>query len=202
MSEHEPDLLLEPDGGEPSATESPLESASGSALTYERSVVVRGATYRVRAHTCAGAAGPALAVDLVGAAPTGEVITEVTARVPIAALNDVARLVDQLLSGVAMLDAVGSPGPDRARSDRGSKAGPPNNGQPWTSEANSTLAELWLANQESADVREALREAGAELGRSVGSIRSQLPRIGLDPDVPGRALSTAAAETLGPRAVG
>ena len=71
-------------------------------------MLIHDVIYRVRAAASTEDGAPVLMLDVVGAVPTGEVVAEFSARVPITALNDVARLIDQMLSRVAILDTVES----------------------------------------------------------------------------------------------
>ncbi len=77
---------------------------------------------------------------------------------------------------------------DPAPAPRRPRPQPPNGRQPWTSELDEVLRETWMAAAESTPAGEVIGELMAGMGRSRGSIRARLARIGCDPDVPGRVL--------------
>jgi hypothetical protein len=75
-----------------------------------------------------------------------------------------------------------------AKPRREPRPGPPNSRAPWVADLDAALREAWLAESSATPVDEVLGELAKRMGRSRGSIRARLARVGCDPDVPGRTL--------------
>lgn len=71
----------------------------------------------------------------------------------------------------------------------GSARRPPNSNQPWTDDLDAQLGGTWLAVWPTEPAHKVIRSLADALGRSRGDIRSRLPRVGCDPDVPSRLLN-------------
>lgn len=125
-----------------------------------------------------------LTLDLHGASDTDGTVADGSLRLPVAASAETARLLTRALT------AVGALGPRK----RGTA---PNSHAPWTPDQDTALRADWLAHSESTPATTAIRALATARQRSPGSIRARLSRLGCDPDVPGRLLTSATADLIG-----
>lgn len=85
--------------------------------------------------------------------------------------------------GTADIDVPQSPKPRREP-----RPGAPNSRQPWTADLDTVLKDTWLGTPSTTPATTVIGELAKGMGRSRGSIRARLARVGCDPDVPGRTL--------------
>ncbi|MGW1678902.1 hypothetical protein [Saccharopolyspora sp. NPDC002376] len=138
-------------------------------------------TYGINAKgESAGEDQPAsVAVEFTGADADGRVVAEGNLLIAIDGLGDASAFLTRTLDALAALHAP----PGRSRS----RPRPPNAGRPWTDADGELLRERWLSALGESAARLA-GELAEELGRTRAAVRAQLPRLGCDPDVPGRPL--------------
>ncbi|MQA64248.1 MAG: helix-turn-helix domain containing protein [Actinophytocola sp.] len=113
-----------------------------------------------------------VAVNVVAAGEQAEVIAEGTMEVDIAAAGTLGTVLAKALRSVADI---------AAQQGGGSAAAAANWGQPWTDAMDAELERQWLAGATVAEIADLF-------GRSPGSIRARLPRVGCDPVNPGAYL--------------
>ncbi|MER7080804.1 hypothetical protein SAMN02982929_05824 [Saccharopolyspora kobensis] len=125
-----------------------------------------------------------VAVEFAGADADGRVVAEGNLLIAVDGLGDAGAFLTRTLDGLAALHAPWSNGRGRSRPR------PPNAGRPWTDADGELLRERWLSALGESAARLA-GELAEELGRTRAAVRAQLPRLGCDPDVPGRPLGQA-----------
>ncbi|MBN6038660.1 helix-turn-helix domain containing protein [Amycolatopsis sp. 195334CR] len=127
------------------------------------------ATYTVEATSLPEAR---VAVDVSAAGPQGEPVADGHLELDAAAAATLANVLAKALRSAGALGRTGArrPGPR-----------PAHQGQPWSPTLDEDLERRWLAGEPV----EAIAEA---FGRSPGSIRARLPRVGCDPEAPGAYL--------------
>lgn len=150
--------------------------------TYENAVRIGSTTYQVVA-----TADPDLSVDLAGVDASGVLVAEGTIRLPADAGAKIGKLLAQVLEALSRLSTPSSP----SARDR-----PANANQPWTQELDDGLRADWLAAGAGTPTADLIRSIAKRLERSPTSIRSRLARVGCDPDVPGRELSSDGAQVF------
>ncbi|MFI0463671.1 hypothetical protein ACH347_06285 [Saccharopolyspora sp. 5N102] len=125
-----------------------------------------------------------VAVEFTGADADGRVVAEGNLLIAVDGLGDANAFLAQTLDGLAALHSPWATGRGRSRPR------PPNAGRPWTEADGERLRERWLSSVGETASR-LIGELGEEFGRTRGAVRAQLPRLGCDPDVPGRVLAAA-----------
>ncbi|PKW15069.1 hypothetical protein [Saccharopolyspora spinosa] len=153
-------------------------------MDFSNEVRVGQHTYGVTAKGEPGIADqPAtVAMEFTGADADGRVVAEGNLLIAVDGLGDVNAFLAQTLGGLAALHAPWTPGRGRSRPR------PPNAGRPWTETDGERLRERWLGSVGETANR-LIGELAEEFGRTRGAVRAQLPRLGCDPDVPGRVLA-------------
>jgi hypothetical protein len=149
--------------------------------TYESQVQVGPVTYRVQA-----TAQQDVLVEVFGADLDGAVVAEGMLRLPVSGGTAVGKMLGRVLDGLTKLGAPPTPRPQ-----------PANANQPWTDDLDEELRHAWLDEASPMSTADLIKALAQRMGRSPTSIRSRLARVGCDPDVVGRPLSSAAAEVLG-----
>ncbi|MEU7481791.1 hypothetical protein AB0A63_37845 [Lentzea sp. NPDC042327] len=147
--------------------------------TYQNETKLGEVLYRLSATTDAD---ESVVLDLLGSAPSGEVVADGRLRLPSEGGAAVGKLLSRVLGAHTRL--------------RGRPARHANANQPWTDSLDSDLRAAWLAPSTD-DATVLIRALGEEMQRSSTAIRARLARVGCDPDVPGRELSSTAAALLG-----
>ncbi|GLZ31918.1 hypothetical protein Lesp02_41060 [Lentzea sp. NBRC 105346] len=150
--------------------------------TYASELQLGDVTYSLRATT---APKEGLVLDLLGADAAGTVIADGRLRLPVSGGIAVGRLVARVLDAHTRLNGRG-------------KRLPANANQRWSSELDTALRDAWLTASDDSAV-ERIRALARSMQRSPTAIRARLPRVGCDPDIPGRPLSEEAARVLGVR---
>lgn len=150
--------------------------------TYTNELRVGDVTYTVQAHTDTS---DMLELQLVGADAEGEVVADGRMRLPVSGGLTVGRLVGRVLDAHGRLSVRRKPLAANAN-------------QRWTGELDESLRTSWLSSAEGTAV-ERIRAIARDMKRSPTAIRARLPRVGCDPDVPGRPLSASAARVMGVR---
>ncbi|MBB5156129.1 hypothetical protein [Saccharopolyspora phatthalungensis] len=125
-----------------------------------------------------------VAVEFTGADADGRVVAEGNLLIAIDGLGDANAFLARTLGGLAALHEPWTAGRGRGRPR------PPNAGRPWAEADGERLRERWLSSVGETASR-LVGELAEELGRTRGAVRAQLPRLGCDPDVPGRVLAEA-----------
>ncbi|MFI6097810.1 hypothetical protein ACIA8G_19810 [Lentzea sp. NPDC051213] len=152
--------------------------------TYHNEIKLGEVNYRLSATTDTG---ESLVLDLLGSLDSGEVIADGRLRLPVEGGATIGKLLSRVLGAHTRL---------RTRPSRHANAN-----QPWTESLDTDLRTAWLAEPEAnASVR--IRTLADEMQRSPTAIRARLPRVGCDPDIPGRELSPVAAVLLGGKSGG
>jgi hypothetical protein len=147
--------------------------------TYHNEIKLGEVNYRLSATTDSS---ESLVLDLLGSLDSGEVIADGRLRLPVEGGAAVGKLLSRVLGAHTRL---------RARTSRYANAN-----QPWSDELDATLRTTWLTPSD-APAPTLIRSIADDMQRSPTAIRARLPRVGCDPDVPGRELSQAAATLLG-----
>jgi hypothetical protein len=147
--------------------------------TYHNEIKLGEVNYRLSATTDSD---ESLVLDLLGSLESGEVIADGRLRLPVEGGAAVGRLVSRVLGAHARL---------RSRPARHKNAN-----QPWTESLDAALRTAWLTPAED-NAAKLIRTLADDMQRSPTAIRARLPRVGCDPDVPGRELSEVAAALLG-----
>ncbi|AXB43573.1 helix-turn-helix domain containing protein [Amycolatopsis albispora] len=127
------------------------------------------ATYTVEAASLPEAR---LVVDVHAAGPQGEPVADGRLDLDAAAAATLATVLSRALRSAG---ALGRTGPRR------SGPRPAQQGQPWSPTLDAALERRWMAGEPVETIAEAF-------GRSPGSIRARLPRVGCDPENPGAYL--------------
>ncbi|MBA8825522.1 hypothetical protein FHX42_002873 [Saccharopolyspora lacisalsi] len=144
-------------------------------------------TYSVRAGTSDCADQPAsVAVEFTGADADGRIVAEGNLLMAVEGFADAVAFLTRTLDGAAALHGVRPTGLNTARA----RSRPANAGQPWTEELDERLRQRWMAAAETSG-GELLAELARDFARTRGSIRARVAYLGCDPDVPGRARTTA-----------
>jgi hypothetical protein len=151
--------------------------------TYENKLRIGSTTYRLVA-----TADPDLFLELNGTDNSGALVAEGNLRLPADGGGPVGKLLSQVLDALAKL---GAPPPTQPRRK------PVNANQPWTDDLDADLRSTWLDTSAETPTTNLIRTIAKRLERSPTSIRARLARVGCDPDVAGRTLSTEAADVLG-----
>jgi hypothetical protein len=149
--------------------------------TYTSETKLGDVTYSLRA-TASQEAG--LVLDLLGADPEGTVIADGRLRLPVEGGVAVGRLVGRVLDA-------------HTRLTKG-KRQPANANQRWSDDLDAQLRAEWLSTSDG-EASECIRSLARTMQRSPTAIRARLPRVGCDPDIPGRTLSPEAARVFGVR---
>lgn len=132
-----------------------------------------------------------LHLALLGARQDGTVVMEGKLALPTDTLAAARQVLYRVISGLEHLLRGYSGGARRASS----VAGASNAGEPWTTELKQQLRDAWLSADQAAPAQQIIGELAHTMGRTKYAIRSQLPRVDCDPDVPGRELATNAEPT-------
>ncbi|PPK65905.1 hypothetical protein V5P93_000202 [Actinokineospora auranticolor] len=130
-----------------------------------------------------------LGIGLTGADPDGTVVAEGILRLPPGGATETAKLLRESLDAISGFEG------RRTRRKTG------NSHQPWTIEQDTTLREAWLSHPPSTQAPELIRELAEDRARTPAAIRARLPRVGCDPDVPGRLLTKESAALVGRDAI-
>jgi hypothetical protein len=148
----------------------------GISLACSADVHANGRTYTVTVtNRPADGTGPEhIEVELMGVDPDGTQSASGTLALPQDGLAAVGKLLNQIMTGLSTLNGRSSTGPTNAQA-------------PWTKGQDADLLERWLAASETRSAHAVRRELAVYFGRSAGSIRARLLRIGCDPDAPGHA---------------
>jgi hypothetical protein len=139
-------------------------------------VQANGQQYSVRASALAPAGndGARIEVALTGVDSTGSQTASGSFTLPPDGLAAVGKLINQVMAGLSTLN--------------GRPAGGPTNAQaPWTKEQDDELLERWISAGDTHAASAVRRSLATHFGRSAGSIRARLLRIGCDPEAPGHA---------------
>jgi len=147
--------------------------------TYHNEIKLGEVTYRLSA---TADSEESLVLDLMGSLDSGEVIADGRLRLPVAGGVTVGKMLSRVLGAHTRL---------RGRPSRHANAN-----QPWSESLDADLRTAWLAPSEETAAA-LIRSLADDMQRSPTAIRARLPRVGCDPDVPGRELSPAAAVLLG-----
>ncbi|MBP2321057.1 hypothetical protein JOF56_001442 [Kibdelosporangium banguiense] len=139
-------------------------------------VTANGHQFSVRAATLppAGDIGERIEVALTGVDSAGSTTASGSFTLPPDGLSAVGKLINQVMSGLSTLNGRPATGPANAQA-------------PWTKEQDDELLERWLAAGDTNAATIVRRNLATHFGRSSGSIRARLLRIGCDPDAPGHA---------------
>lgn len=129
-----------------------------------------------------------VAVEFTGADPDGRVVAEGNLLISVAALTDSTSFLAQTLDGIAALHGCRP----RSRAGPRSRGRAANAGQRWDQASADQLWQRWMGSSPPTTASELTAELAEQFGRTRGGIRSQLARLGCDPDVPGRPLASAA----------
>lgn len=127
-----------------------------------------------------------VALEFTGADHDGRIVAEGNLLIALECLGDSGAFLLRILEGLAAFHGQGK----RATRSR-QRPLPANAGRPWGSEHNDQLRQRWLRSTAVAGGKELIDELAGELGRTRSAVRAQLPRLGCDPDVPGRELEPA-----------
>ena len=147
--------------------------------TFHNEIKLGEVNYRLSATTDSD---ESMVLDLLGSLDSGEVIADGRLRLPVEGGATIGKLLSRVLGAHTRL---------RTRPSRHRNAN-----QPWTEALDHDLRTAWLTP--TTEQAPALIRTIAEImERSATAIRARLPRVGCDPDVPGRELSPAAAVLLG-----
>jgi hypothetical protein len=140
-------------------------------------VYANGRQYTVKAATLppTGDQGERIQVSLGATDSDGTTTASGSFTLPPDGLAAVGRLLHQIMTGLSTLNG------------RTPTAAATNAQAPWTKEQDEELMELWLAAGDTHKATTVRRELGAHFGRTDGSIRARLLRIGADPEAPGHA---------------
>nr|WP_052478608.1 hypothetical protein [Kibdelosporangium sp. MJ126-NF4]CEL19404.1 hypothetical protein [Kibdelosporangium sp. MJ126-NF4]CTQ94797.1 hypothetical protein [Kibdelosporangium sp. MJ126-NF4] len=132
--------------------------------------------YTVRAATLPRTEGdgPRIEIALTDRDPAGSATECGSFTLPADNLAAVGKLIGQVLSGLSTLSGR-------------SAASPSNASAPWTKEQDDELLERWTAAGDTYSAPALRRILADRFGRTTGSIRARLLRIGCDPDAPGHA---------------
>jgi hypothetical protein len=147
--------------------------------TYHNEIKLGEVNYRLSATTDST---ESLVLDLLGSLDSGEVIADGRLRLPVEGGTTVGKLLARVLSAHTRL---------RNRPSRYTNAN-----QPWTDSLDEALRTTWLTPTD-IPAQTLIRSIADDMQRSPTAIRARLPRVGCDPDVPGRELSPTAATLLG-----
>jgi hypothetical protein len=148
--------------------------------TYHNEIKVGQVNYRLSATTDST---DSLVLDLLGSLDSGEVIADGRLRLPVEGGVTVGKLLSRVLSAHMRL---------RGRPSRYANAN-----QPWTESLDADLRTTWLTPTDE-PAQTVIKTIADDMQRSPTAIRARLARVGCDPDIPGRELSTAAATLLTP----
>ncbi|TCO58248.1 hypothetical protein [Actinocrispum wychmicini] len=146
-------------------------------LDCKADVYANGRQYTVRATTLppAGELGERIEVSVGGTDMEGLPSASGAFTLPPDGLAAVGRLLHQVMTGVSTLNG------------RPTTTGASNAQAPWTTKQDEELMELWLAAGDTHSATTVRRELATHFGRSLGSIRARLLKIGANPDAPGHA---------------
>jgi hypothetical protein len=145
-------------------------------LDCKADVFANGRQYTVRAATLppAGEHGERIEVSLDGLDPDGATNATGSLTLPPDGLAAVGRLLHQIMTGLSTLNGRATVTATNAQT-------------PWTKDQDEELMDLWLAAGDTHSATTVRRELATHFGRSLGSIRARLLRIGADPEAPGHA---------------
>ncbi|SDM97567.1 hypothetical protein SAMN04489726_4280 [Allokutzneria albata] len=150
-------------------------------LDYQGDVRAGDCTFAVRARI-----GEAehVAIELTGTDSDGDSIAAGELVLPADGLAPCGQLLSEVMEALSRLH---DPRRNRKRGARTAA----NANAPWTPELDGQLREHWLARGADPTAGAAvIGELSDRFGRSRSSIRARLVKVGCDPDVPGRRLSS------------
>ncbi|ALG06142.1 hypothetical protein [Kibdelosporangium phytohabitans] len=139
-------------------------------------IQANGRKYTVRAATMpkGGEDSQRVEIALTDRDPAGVATECGSFTLPTDNLAAVGKLINQVLSGLSTLSGR-------------SAATPANASAPWTKEQDDELLDRWASAGDTHSATALRRILAEHFGRTTGSIRARLLRIGCDPDVPGHA---------------
>ncbi|MET0237420.1 MAG: hypothetical protein ABW224_22410 [Kibdelosporangium sp.] len=138
-------------------------------------VHANGQQYSVRAATLpAGPAGELIEVALTGVDSAGSPTASGSFTLPTDGLSAVGKLINQVMSGLSTVNGRPATGAANAQA-------------PWSKQQDDELLEQWVSSADTSSAGTVRRRLATHFGRSSGSIRARLLRIGCDPDAPGHA---------------
>jgi hypothetical protein len=139
-------------------------------------VQANGQQYSVRASAVppAGTDGARIEVALTGVDSSGSPTASGSFTLPPDGLAAVGKLINQVMSGLSTLNGRPATGASNAQA-------------PWTKEQDDELLKRWTSAGDTHSASAVRRSLAIHFGRSAGSIRARLLRIGCDPDAPGHA---------------
>ncbi|MET0136269.1 MAG: hypothetical protein ABW215_22015 [Kibdelosporangium sp.] len=145
-------------------------------LDCRANVYANGNEYTVRATTVPATAelGERIEVALTGVDSAGLATANGAFTLSATGLAAVGKLMNQVLSGLSTLNGKAS-------------AQPANASLPWTVAQDEELFGKWLAAGGTDSAGRVRRDLAARFGRTEGSIRARLLKLGCDPDAPGHA---------------
>jgi hypothetical protein len=160
------------------------EEITMTMLDCRADVYANGRQYTVRAATLppAGEHGERIEVSLSGLDHDGEQSASGALTLPPDALAPVGRLLQQIMTGLSTLNG-------RARATT-----PANARAPWSEDQDNDLMERWLTAGDTHKAGTIHRELAEHFGRTIGSIKARLTKIGCDPEAPGHAFTTTPTE--------
>jgi hypothetical protein len=148
--------------------------------TYMQELQKGSATYRFSIST--DASGETV-LDLLGTTSDATVIADGRIRLPSSDGVEIGKTLGRALAAQSRLT--------------GGKPKAPNAGTPWSDELDEQLRTEWLNLTPTDNATKHLKELAATMQRTPTAIRARLPRVGCDPDIPGRQLSSSAASVFG-----
>jgi hypothetical protein len=148
--------------------------------TYMQELQKGSATYRFSIST--DASGETV-LDLVGTTSDGGVVADGRIRLPSSDGIEIGKTLGRALSAQSRLT--------------GGKPKATNAGTPWSDELDEQLKTAWLELTPTDNATKHLKELATAMQRTPTAIRARLPRVGCDPDIPGRQLSLDAASVFG-----
>lgn len=148
--------------------------------TYMQELQKGGTTYRFSISTDAS---DETVLDLHGTALDGTVVADGRIRLPAADGVEIGKTLGKALATQSRLTS-GKPKASNA-------------GTPWSDELDAQLRTEWMNLAPTDNATKHLKELAASMQRTPTAIRARLPRVGCDPDIPGRQLSPTAAGVFG-----
>ncbi|WP_394617359.1 hypothetical protein JNUCC0626_48515 [Lentzea sp. JNUCC 0626] len=123
-----------------------------------------------------------LVLDLLGTKDSGEVVADGRLRLPVQGGGEIGKLISRVLTAHARL---------QTRPAQAAKAN-----QPWSESLDGELRDAWMRTGDDG-AAERIRVLAKDMERSATAIRARLPRVGCDPDVVARELSSVGAAIVG-----
>ncbi len=166
----------------------PTVDGMAISLDYQGDVHTGDCTFAVRARI---GDGEHVAIELSGTDLDGDSVATGELVLPAHGLAPCGQLLSEVMEALSRLH---DPRKNRKRGARTAT----NANAPWSTEQDARLREHWLADGVDPTAGTVVIGELSELfGRSRSSIRARLVKVGCDPDVPGRRLSsTPAASTV------